>query len=163
MRIYIASSFKHTERVIQVARELEAAGHVITVRWWDRVFNVEGEGEIHTQILKARYDQLSPEEFYSKPEAYTAFITDFMGVKKAQALVFVSGDEPRKYNGAAVELGISLADFKPCYLLGELENSVLYHPLIRCEDTAQVLKGLAKFQQLLRDRPTHPAKEAITS
>ena len=161
MMLYIASSFQHTDRVAQVAKALEAAGHEITVRWWDRCFDVEGEGEIHTQILKTRYDELSPEVFYGKPEAHEAFMSDFMAVKQAEALVFVASDEPRKYNGATVELGIAIGDFKPCYLLGELENSVMFGPLIRCNDIDEVIHGLAKFMELTRMDPVHPAKEAI--
>jgi len=161
MLIYIASSFSLTEKVAQVAAMLEAQGHIITVRWWDRVFNVEGEGQVHTQDLKTRYDELTAAEFYGKTTAYEAFITDYMGVKEADALVFVAGDEPRKFNGATVELGIALGDGKPCYLVGELENSVLYHPLVRCESYEQLINALIQDQNLRYLRPIHPVKERL--
>jgi hypothetical protein len=146
VKIYIASSFSLTEKVAQLAKVLESYGHTITVRWWDRSFDVEGEGQVHTQELKARYEELEPEEFYRKPGAYTAFITDFMGVKEAEALVFVAAEQPRKYNGATVELGIALGDNKPCFSLGNLEKSVLFYPVQRCrspQDLVECLEVLA--------------------
>jgi hypothetical protein len=41
MLIYLASSFSNSENVAEVAQTLEAAGHKITMKWWDHSFNVE--------------------------------------------------------------------------------------------------------------------------
>jgi len=147
VKIYIASSFSLTEKVTQVAEILEAYGHTITVRWWDRVFNVQGEGQVHTQELKGRYEELDQDTFYGKPEAYEAYITDFMGVKDADALVFVAADEPRKYNGATVELGLALGDNKPCFSLGQLEKSVLFYPVQRCRNPQDLVEYLEVLAQ----------------
>lgn len=161
MLVYIASSFSLTERVDEVAKALDAAGHEITIRWWDRCFEVEGEGEVHTQILKTRYDALSPAEFYGKPTTDDAFLTDFLAVKSADALIWVAEDKPRKFNGAPVEYGIAVGDFKPCFLLGRLENSVMYAPLTPCEDVDQLLIALERHRIMMRGSPIHPVKEAV--
>ena len=161
MKIYIASSFKLIDRVLEIAEALEADGHTITEKWYDRSYHFENEGLVHTTELKTRYDELSPEEFYAIPSVKQSFLKDFLGVKKADALVFVADDQPRKFNGAAVELGIALGDFKPCFLLGELETSVLYSPLRRCRDTVQLLAELDQYRRRMRMTPMHSSKEAL--
>ena len=134
MKIYIASSFKLCERVEAISNILVNEGHEITVKWWNRTYHIEGEGEVNTQILKIRNDLLPPDIFYSLPECKLSYESDFQGVKEAEIFLFVADIEPRNYSGANVELGIALSDHKPCYSLGRLPNSVLYYKIKRCRD-----------------------------
>ena len=160
MKLYIASSFSHIPRVRRVTLALESAGHTITEKWWDRRYEVDGM-DVHTADLHARDEDLNPEEFYSIPTVYQSFLSDLTGLKQADALLFVASDVPQKYNGAAVELGIAIGDCKPCYLLGELETSVLFAPLKRCKDIDQLLGEIDKYSRLMGLEPAHPAKEVI--
>jgi len=141
MKIYVASSFRLVERVISTVEALEKAGHEITVKWWERMYDIPGERTpVQTVDLKKRYEALSPDEFYERPETLISFKSDFEGVKDAEAFVFVADEEPRKFNGANVELGIAMGDLKPCFCIGELETSVLYYPVIRCSDVEEVIE-----------------------
>ena len=77
-----------------------------------------------------------------RPETYWSFVSDFEGVKDADIFVFIAGSEPRKFNGANVELGIALGDLKPCFVIGELEISVLYYLVTRCSDVEELIRAL---------------------
>lgn len=142
MKLYLASSFSLTDRVEQVAAALEAEGHEIAVRWWDRTFNVEGEGQVHTQVLKKRYNDMPPDAFYARPECEYAFLTDMQGIQESGALVMVATDEPRDYAGASVEIGYAIGVGRPVFLLGRLKNSAMYWPLCRCKDLPDLLSRL---------------------
>lgn len=131
MRFYLASSFSNIERVQEVCDLLEDHGHTITEKWWCRPYQVEGLGEVATQELKKLYENLSPDEYYSKPETEASFWMDFKGVLNAEALIIVATDTPRKYNGSIAEYGIALGVGIPVAVLGQLETSVLYWPLTR--------------------------------
>ena len=134
MKIYIASRFKLSKRVETIATILENQGHEVPVKWWNRVYMIEGEGPVNTQILKERNELLPPDRFYSLPECKYSYESDFQGVKEAEIFLFIADKEPRNYSGANVELGIALSDHKPCYCLGRLPNSVLYYEVKRCRD-----------------------------
>lgn len=142
MKFYIASSFSLIPKVVDVEEALEEAGHSITTKWWKRAYLVPFEGLVQTTELKKRYDSLAPTEFYLKPECEISYDLDFKGVKDAEALVFVADDAPRAYNGANVELGIALGDKKPCLSIGALQNSVLYHPVIKCSNIQELLSQI---------------------
>lgn len=142
MKVYLASSFKLIEKVKKVCTVLEAWNHEITEKWWDRPYQVESLGEIHTSDLKKIYDGLEPDEFYSKPETRMSFDLDYIGVIEADALVLVADSKPRKYNGANIELGIALGAGIPCYYMGVLENSVLYYPVVKCHSYQELLSNL---------------------
>jgi len=144
MKLYIASSFKLVDRVKEVSSFLESQGFSITEKWWDRIYNIDGQDIITTE-LKAINDDLLPHKFYDIPETIKSFHLDFEGVMNADAFVFVASEEKRKYNGASVELGLALGRKIPCYLLGKLENSVLFTPLIRCRDPWDLLGKLTDF------------------
>lgn len=134
MKIYIGSSFSNIALVGAVAHSLENDGHEITEKWWERPYQIEGLGEIQTTDLKKIYDKLTPEEFYAKPETKASFLKDKQGIKKADAFVWVATmDHPRKYNGASVEFGIATGDDMPCAVVGQLEKSVMFWPLVYCE------------------------------
>lgn len=146
MNIYIASSFNLIPKVKSVCFFLEQNLHVITEKWWCRPYQVEGIGEIQTSDLKKVYEDLTPIEFYNKPECKMSFELDFIGVKNADALVFVADDKERKYNGANIELGIAIGDNKPCFSIGTLENSVLYYPVKQCRDIAHLISQIHKLE-----------------
>ncbi len=146
LKVYVASSFKLIKKVETVVSALERAGHEITVKWWAREYVIDGE-IVHTQVLKKRNDVLSRDEFYSKPETLRSFAADVYGVKSADVFVFVAADEPRKFTGANVELGIAIGDKIPCYALGSLELSVLYYPVCHCGSIGALLRALAKYER----------------
>lgn len=131
-KFYLASSFKLIHRVQKITDLLEAYGHTITEKWWDREYETG-----HTTELKKRYDKLRPGVFYQLKETEKSYMLDFQGIKDCDIFIFVADDKARRYNGACVELGIALAYGKPCYLLGSLENSVMFYQLKRldCIDT----------------------------
>lgn len=142
MKIYVASSFSLIDKVEAVVKELESVGHEITIKWWARAFNIPSEGLVHTIELKKRYANLKPQDFYARPECKWSYETDFIGVKDADILVLVVDDIPRAYNGANIELGIALSDNKRCYSIGNLENSALYYPVIKCKSIIELLEAI---------------------
>lgn len=147
MKIYIASSFRLLGRVVWLADELEKMGHEITVKWWAREYEIPGERKpVKTTELKERYEFMGPDEFYARPETRLSYEADFKGVKDSQALILMADDEPRKYNGANIELGIAIGDNKPCFSLGALENSVLYYPVIKCRTFLELLSHLEEIK-----------------
>jgi len=141
VKIYIASSFSLVDKVQVLSDMLEDAGHEITVKWWAREYEIEGE-DIHTTELKVINDSLDRHIFNSLKETRFSYWDDLNGVLNCDAFIFLADDEPRKYNGASVELGIALGHFKACFLLGELENSVLFSQLIYCENIPDLLSRL---------------------
>jgi hypothetical protein len=142
LKVYVASSFKLIDRVKEVVDRLEAEGHKITVKWWDRVYEIPGEGPVITTELKKRFNNISPEEFYSKAETKRSFDSDCQGIEEADALVFVADDELRSYNGASFEAGYATALGKPCLLIGVTENSAMFYRLIRCSGIEEVCRLL---------------------
>ena len=144
MKLYLASSFKLVDKVEHIADFLESQGFSITEKWWNRIYEIEGK-EIVTTDLKKINDDYPPHKFYDLPETIKSFYLDFEGVMNADAFVFIASEELRKYNGASVELGLALGCKIPCYLLGKLENSVLFTPLIRCRDSFDLLGKLTDY------------------
>ena len=142
MKIYIASSFNLIPRVKLVAELVESKGHTITEKWWERVYD-EGDGTpAKTTTLKKLYDSLSTEEFYARPNILLTYDKDFKGVMEADWFIFVADTKIKKFNGASVELGIALANKKPCILYGELEKSVLFCKLIRVNSLEEIQRYL---------------------
>lgn len=146
--VYIASSFSLIPRVRLIAERIENMGHSIAVKWWDRSWNIPGEGEVHTTDLKGRYKDLAPDEFYKKPTCKIAYEADIEGVLNCDVFLFMADDIPRAYNGANVELGIALGAGKPCYSLGVMATSVLYYKVTRCFDECHFLKILGVHDHL---------------
>lgn len=168
MRVYLASSFDLIERVQEVATALEEAGHTITVKWWDRVYDIPGEGRVPTRELKARDEGLDDLAFYSRPETRKSSEDDIQGVLDSDVLILVADEKPRKFNGANIELGIAIGvnlilqlqaltggPYR-CYglyapgpklilSLGRLEISPLYLPVKRCQALEEVLELLGGF------------------
>ena len=155
LKIYIASSFDQITEVKLLSRDLERLGFVITEKWWERIYQVEGLGPRETSDLKKVYEALSPEEFYAKPETGKSFAVDARAVMRADVLVYLAGEDPCKHNGASVEYGIAVGLGKPCLLLGELETSVMFTPLIRCRSEVDLFNRLWVLEGL--KIPEYPA------
>ena len=143
-RIYIASSFSMVDKVDTLSKILELEGHTITVKWWDRKYEIKGE-QIHTTELKKTNHELDPITFNNLEETALSFWNDYNGIVSADIFIFYADDNPRKYNGASVELGIALGQMTPCYLLGKLENSVLFSTLNHCESIGVLLWKLEHY------------------
>jgi len=145
LKIYVASTFGLIPDVETVVAALEHAGHEITVKWWAREYEIDGE-LIPTTTLKLINHVLTPGEFYAKPETKFSFNSDFNGIKDADAFVFVAARAARAYNGANIELGIAIGDSKPCFSLGTLDLSVLYYPVTQCRTINELLGHLRDLQ-----------------
>ena len=121
---------------------LEEAGHQITVKWWKRIYQTENLGSIETQELKKIYNDLEPDDFYSRPETRKSFLADLQGIEDADDFVFVADDIPRNYGGANIELGYALGCGKDCFSIGSLQNSALYWAVKRCETITELIKEI---------------------
>jgi hypothetical protein len=148
MKIYLASSFSLVPRVQRISDILEENGYNIICKWWKRAYKTENLGVVETTELKKMYDNLPPEEFYSRHETKWSYEHDFKGVKDADILILIANDFPKAYNGANIELGIALSDEKPCFSLGVLENSVLYYPVKKCKTVNELLIKLKVMEWL---------------
>lgn len=87
MKIYIASKFENP-RAPEVAAQLEAAGHIITYKWWANSDVTEDQA-----------------------------LLDFLGVIHADALVLIV-EEDLRYSGALTEFGIALGRGIPVHIMG---------------------------------------------
>ena len=148
MKVYVASSFSLIQKLEFIAEALEYDGHEITCKWWARNYNIEGEGPVNTQVLKKRFKDLPPDEFYSKPEARYSFRADLKGIEEADVFVLVGPDEASRSSlvGANVELGYAMGLGKSCFSVGALVNSAMYYNLKRCDYTGELLYELKEFE-----------------
>jgi hypothetical protein len=88
LRVYVASKFENP-RAPEVAALLEAAGHVITYKWWG--------------CLNFTQEQA---------------LLDYNGVTSADAFVLIVEDPTLKYSGAITEFGIAVGRHIPVYIMG---------------------------------------------
>ena len=142
MKFYLASSFKLIDKVQEVCEAIEGYGHSITVKWWSREYDIPNEGKVNTIVLHNRYESMTYEEFYNRPETRRSYLDDFKGIVQADIFIFVADEIPRKYNGANVELGIALANNLMCFSIGNLELSPLYYDVLRRNSIEDILKEL---------------------
>jgi len=118
MKVYLASSFELIKYVQDINHALETHGHKVTVQWW------------HKDFKKAV--QKPENEWYEDREVQEISRRNFSGIEEADCLILVAHPtEPRKFNGANIELGYALALKKPCLALGKLERSAMYVPVKR--------------------------------
>jgi nucleoside 2-deoxyribosyltransferase len=111
--IYLASSFANVNLVEFAAKYLTERGHHITTEWW------------HTDFKQAI--QKPDVEWYKDEKVQFISKRNFKGITDADVLVLIGHPrEPRKYNGANIELGFALALGKQCYSIGCLERSAMY-------------------------------------
>lgn len=130
MRFYLASSFDMRARVQVVCDELEAAGHVVPVQWWDHTASSH----------EAKGAPGSDDEFYRRRDVQATAARDFGGVTVCEAFILVAHPtEVRKFNGAMVELGYALALGKPCFALGRLDRSAMFAHVQRVESVKEAL------------------------
>lgn len=104
MKLYIAAPWVHRNDAREVAKLLEAEGHVITHKWWD----VEGEYDDHEKTTECAFD-------------------DYEGVYNADRLVLL---DTQKSEGKAVEQGLALGFGIPIIAIGrrgEHSQNVFHH------------------------------------
>lgn len=139
MKVYVGSSFSLIPRVEEVVKALEEAGHEITVKWWDRIYDTKDSGKKETQELKKLYADLDPDEFYSRPETRKSFLADLKGIEDCDDFILVADDMPQNYGGANIELGYAYGCGKDCFSIGALENSALYWAVKRCKTIDELI------------------------
>lgn len=96
MRIYVATKFENQPRAIEIATQLEAAGHTITYKWWTN-------------------DQMSQEQA----------LADKRGVLTADAVVIIA-ERDFAYAGTYVELGMAVTMGIPVYVLGHAMDRCIF-------------------------------------
>jgi hypothetical protein len=120
MKIYVSSHSK--AEAVSLADRLTAAGHTVTSRW---VRDTTG----NTTGLSADAKTLKASQNYQDIEA-------------SDALVLISG--PDLYPGGKfVEAGYAFALDRTVFVVGRLENLLLYQPeIILCDDANDLIRSL---------------------
>lgn len=137
MKVYIAAPWVDKAMMEIYAQPLEAAGHVITHKWWD----VEGAAEGDSPEVLA----------YHRKNAEL----DYQGVKDAKLLILVNSS---KSEGKAVEQGIAISDRKPIIAIGKrgetsknvfhyLPNYIWVDTLDKALDVIRVITWLTDGQR----------------
>lgn len=141
MKIYVASSFSLIPKVEWVVKALEEAGHEITAKWWDRIYDTRDLGKKETQELKKLFEDLDPDEFYRRPETSRSFMADLQGIEDADDFVLVAPDIKSRSAlvGGNIELGYAYGCGKDCFSIGALENSALYWAVKRCKTIDELI------------------------
>jgi len=117
MKVYIASSFKLTEKVICIANILRERGFKITQYWWEKNYK---EMEIYG------------EAWYNHPDVVAISKKNFDAIDEADVVLLVCPDTiPIRFNGANIEVGYAIARGKPVYSIGKLQRSAMYVPVKR--------------------------------
>ena len=130
MKIYLASSFELMTRVRVLAHVLEESGHEITRKWWERDY-------------KTTLGEMGDEEWYSREEVRGVCKANFDAIDHADAVILVCPvGEPRKFNGANVEVGYAIAKGKRVLSFGALERSGMYSPVKRCTTREELFASL---------------------
>lgn len=127
MMVYVASSSQLLDRVKKVVAALEEQGHKVPCKWW----------------TYWQHDDSPKEEWYERDDVERALHRNLNGIRMADAFVLVAPpDEERKFNGANIEFGYAHAHDTPCFSVGVLEKSAMYHPMTRCKDIVELLDTL---------------------
>lgn len=108
MKVYLAGPWVDRQQFPSIAAKFEAAGHVVTERWWEK----EDETGNHIDDTDSEYLE-------------ERALADFEGVVRADAMVLVNS---KKSEGKAVETGIAAARFLPIVLIGSRSNVFHYLP-----------------------------------
>jgi len=116
MKLYIAGHDQYEAR--KIASILHNAGHGITSRWLDEDFK--------------------PTKEYSLAERKTIAYMDTFDVIAADALVLISSPE-KVSGGKFVEAGIAIGLGKKVFIIGHVENMLLYHDLCQRFDNVGIL------------------------
>lgn len=110
--IYIASSFDLYDRVEATCEAVEDAGHSVPDVWW------------HNDLKQLNGDD---EDWYTLSDVQQIAVDHYDNIANADTFILVAPkDEPKKFNGANIELGYAFAHDLDCYALGTLERSAMY-------------------------------------
>jgi len=112
MKIYLAGSFDAKDKIQKVSEMLKKEGHSITVEWWKKDF---------------KKIDVPDAEWYNLPQIKEVRIRNFNGIDEADALILVSSDIKKKYNGANIEIGYAIGKGKYVIIFGTVERSAMYH------------------------------------
>ena len=107
MKIYVASHCQ--ERAKRLATLLIAQGHIITSRWVFLAF--------------------LPTDAYLAPRRREIAEEDLQDVSSSEALILIAGPD-KCPGGKFVEVGYALGLGREVYVLGRLENMLMWHPVI---------------------------------
>lgn len=128
MELYLASSFSLIWEIGLVHDTLTAAGHEVPDVWWNE------------DLKKIR---LPEDEWYEDPRVQNISERHWRSIESCDAFVLVCpADEPKKFNGANVELGYAHALGKPLFAVFELERSAMYEPVTRVPSAGALVDAL---------------------
>lgn len=132
MRVYIAAPWADREKMPEIGEKFEAAGHVVTHKWWDVKPTAEGDWG-STDILRQQA------------------INDIRGVQNADLVVVMN---TAKSEGKSFEQGIAVADNKPIVIVGQrgAVSMNVFHYLDNyrwVENTSEALEILDTIQWLV--------------
>jgi nucleoside 2-deoxyribosyltransferase len=129
LRVYIAAPWTHKAEVAAAAALFEAAGHVITKKWW---LHREVPGYLKAGISKAQVKELRQQVG-----------EDMEGVARADAFVLLNLGPSE---GKAVETGLAIELGVPLFLVGPKTNLFHYHPdWTEYASVAEVLDDLTSW------------------
>ncbi len=145
MKVYVASSFSLIPKVERIVQALEEAGHEITVKWWDRIYDTKDLGPKETQELKKLFNNLDPDEFYSRPKTSRSYLSDLEGIEDAEVLVLIGPDTASRGSlvGGNIELGFAIGIKRIVISIGALMNSAMYAGVAKTSSIPELLKLLA--------------------
>jgi hypothetical protein len=126
-RVYLAARYSRREEMLGYAKELEAAGYVITSRWITGCHEIPGRRE----------DATTGKSAYTVAERAHFAEEDLKDLEAAS--VCISFTEPQKSTanrgGRHVEFGVALATKKFLVIVGEHENVFHCLPSVEQFDT----------------------------
>jgi len=113
--IYLASSFKLVDRIESVCEVLEKNGHAVPDKWW------------RNNRLADKHPDAGTDAYYDHPEVSEVACQHYQNIQECDVFVLVCPDnEPRKFNGANIELGYAYAHGLDVFAVGALERSAMY-------------------------------------
>lgn len=123
MKIYLAAPWKNREMMPELSAIFEAAGHTITMKWWETEV-IEAEGRNHNADLRTQAEH------------------DRDGVFNADVVVVFN---TAKSEGKAVEQGLAIAKGIPIIAVGKLggESKNVFHYL-KCYTWVDDINGAIK-------------------
>ena len=142
INIYLASSFRLVDKVILTSLKLEEAGYIITCKWWERIYLINGLPVLTTE-LKRRYEGIPSEKFFELLETKLSCEADLQGIEDADFFVLVGGNHlEERFTGANIELGYALRCGKKCFSVGKIRNCVFYSLITRCKTVEELMRYL---------------------
>lgn len=135
MKLYLAGPSAETQMMRGLASELEEAGHEIVDPWWDRVDPNVPDDKLSDSVLDASISKCI--------EAIN---------QKAEVIVAVPGTLTlRLTTGAAVEVGMAIANGDPVVLLGVVEGLPFRTRCWSCANVQQLILMLRDGVPLARN------------